>query len=90
MLPSVLGAAAAKRRSLAYAAMAAAVSLVPATAGGRLSLAYLATASGLGLGLIAACWLDLSRPGWTRRLFAYSVGYLAALFALVALQPFLP
>jgi heme O synthase-like polyprenyltransferase len=39
----------------------------------------------LGAGLIAVTVLDMRRSGWTRRVFAYSISYLAAIFALLAL-----
>jgi heme O synthase-like polyprenyltransferase len=44
----------------------------------------------LGIGLVGLTVLDLSGRRWTRRLFAYSILYLAALFTLFAISPFLP
>jgi protoheme IX farnesyltransferase len=82
MLPVVSGAAVTKRRSLGYAALTVAVSLLPffTRAEGEV---YLAGAAVLGAGLLALCWLDLTRRGWTARLFGYSLLYLAALFILL-------
>jgi heme O synthase-like polyprenyltransferase len=34
--------------------------------------------------------LDLSGRRWTRRLFTYSLVYMALLFGLFAISPFLP
>ena len=36
------------------------------------------------------CVLDLEGRRWTRRLFAYSLVYVALLFGLFAISPFLP
>jgi protoheme IX farnesyltransferase len=87
MLPSVAGEGSAKRQSLAYAVLTLAASLVPFFTGveGRI---YLAGAVVLGLGLVAACLLDLTSRGWTGRLFRYSMLYLAALFVLLAVGTF--
>jgi heme O synthase-like polyprenyltransferase len=44
----------------------------------------------LGLGLVAITVLDLQGGGWTRRVFRYSITYMALLFVLFAVSPFLP
>lgn len=84
MLPVVAGERATKLRSLAYAVLAVAASLVPFFTRAE-SAVYLAGALVLGLGLIGICLVDLAARGWTRRVFAYSMVYLAALFTLLAL-----
>ena len=43
----------------------------------------------LGLGLVGMTVLDLSGRRWTRKLFAYSLVYVGALFGLFAISPFL-
>jgi heme o synthase len=89
MLPVVAGEQSAKRQSVVYAVLTAIVSVVPfftASAGA----VYLAGASVLGIGLVGLTVLDLSGRRWTRRLFAYSILYLALLFTLFAISPFLP
>jgi heme O synthase-like polyprenyltransferase len=57
---------------------------------GSAGAVYLAGATVLGIGLVGLTVLDLSGKRWTRRLFAYSIVYLAVLFALLAVSPFLP
>ncbi|MGH7765186.1 MAG: heme o synthase [Candidatus Dormibacteraceae bacterium] len=89
MLPVVRGERVAKRQSVVYAVLTAAVSAVPfftASAG----VAYLVGAMLLGLGFVGITLLDLRGNGWTRRVFAYSILYLALLFTLFAVSPFLP
>jgi protoheme IX farnesyltransferase len=89
MLPVVSGEGAAKRQSVVYAVLTALVSVVPfftASAGA----VYLAGAMVLGVGLVGLTVLDLSGRRWTRRLFAYSLVYVALLFGLFAVSPFLP
>ena len=44
----------------------------------------------MGIGLVAACVLDLRSSGWTARLFRYSMLYMAALFCLLGIGIFLP
>jgi len=51
---------------------------------------YLAGAIVLGAGLVTISLLDLSGRRWTRRLFTYSLVYVAILFGLFAVSPFLP
>jgi heme O synthase-like polyprenyltransferase len=51
---------------------------------------YLAGAVVLGLGLVAITVRDLKSRGWTRRVFTYSITYVAVLFVLFAVSPFLP
>jgi protoheme IX farnesyltransferase len=89
MLPVVSGEQSAKRQSVAYAVLTAAVSVIPffTRSAGEV---YLAGAIVLGLGLVGLTVLDLSGRRWTRRLFAYSIVYVALLFGLFAVSPFLP
>jgi len=65
------------------------VSVVPFFTGSAGAI-YLAGATVLGLGLVAITLLDLSGRRWTRRVFAYSIVYVALLFGLFAISPFLP
>jgi heme o synthase len=89
MLPVVSGEQSAKRQSVAYAVLTAAVSVIPffTRSAGEV---YLAGAIVLGVGLVGLTVLDLSGRRWTRRLFAYSIVYVALLFGLFAVSPFLP
>ena len=89
MLPVVAGEQSAKRQSVAYAVLTAIVSVIPFFTGSAGAI-YLAGASVLGIGLVGLTVLDLSGRRWTRRLFAYSIAYLAVLFTLFAVSPFLP
>ena len=89
MMPVVGGELYAKRQSVVYAALTAAVSTVPFFTGFGGAI-YLVGAMLLGLGLVAITVMDLIRRGWTRRVFAYSITYLALLFTLFAVSPFLP
>ena len=89
MLPVVAGERSAKRHSVAYAVLTAAVSVVPFFTGSAGAI-YLAGAAVLGLGLVTITVLDLSGSRWTRRLFRYSLVYMALLFGLFAVSPFLP
>src|ERR1700681_2537739 len=89
MLPAIGGERSAKRQSIVYAALAAVASVVPfftASAGPI----YLAGAAVLGIGLVAITVLNLTGRRWTRRVFTYSLAYVALLFALLAVSPFLP
>jgi protoheme IX farnesyltransferase len=88
MLPVVAGSASAKRQGLLYTVLLLAASTVPFFTGAAGGV-YLAGALVLGLGFVAVAVLDLAREGWTRRVFAVSIAYLALLFALLALAPFL-
>jgi protoheme IX farnesyltransferase len=83
MLPVVAGEGATRLQSLIYAALTLAVSLVPFFTRAESGL-YLAGALVLGVGLVGVCALDLANGGWTRRVFGYSMIYLAGLFALLA------
>ncbi|HCO02481.1 MAG TPA: protoheme IX farnesyltransferase [Actinobacteria bacterium] len=87
MLPVVAGNAATKRQSLAYAVLTLGVSVVPffTHAAGAV---YLAGAVALGVGLVAACALDLAASGWTSRVFRYSLVYMAGVFLLLAIGSF--
>jgi protoheme IX farnesyltransferase len=69
--------------------LTAAVSVVPFFTGSAGAI-YLAGAIVLGIGLVGITVLDLEGKRWTRRLFAYSLVYVALLFTLFALSPFLP
>ncbi len=88
MLPAVAGDRSAKRQSVVYAVLTAAVSVVPFFTGSAGSI-YLAGAAVLGLGLVGITVLDLSGRRWTRRVFTYSIVYVALLFSLFAISPFL-
>ena len=89
MLPSVAGDRSAKRQSVVYAALTVIVSVVPFFTGSAGTI-YFAGATVLGLGLVAMTVLDLSGRRWTRRVFTYSIAYVALLFGLFAISPFLP
>ncbi len=89
MLPVVGGEFSAKRQSVVYAALTAAVSTIPFFTGAAGSV-YLAGAMLLGFGFVGITVMDLKARGWTRRVFAYSITYLALLFTLFAVSPFLP
>ena len=89
MLPVVSGARAAKRQSVVYAVLTAIVSVIPFFTGSAGEV-YIAGAVVLGVGLVGMTVLDLSGQRWTRRLFAYSLVYVALLFGLFAVSPFLP
>ena len=88
MLPAVAGERSAKRQSVVYAALTLAVSVVPFFTGFAGEI-YLAGAVVLGLGLVTITVLDLSGSRWTRRLFTYSLVYVALLFSLFAVSPYL-
>jgi heme o synthase len=90
MLPVVAGERSAKRQSVVYAILTLAASVVPFFTGSA-GTVYLAGAAVLGCGLLGICVLDLGGGRrWTRRVFAYSLVYVAALFSLYAVSPFLP
>jgi protoheme IX farnesyltransferase len=84
MMPVVRSARTTRRQSLGYAVLTAVVSVAPFFTG-AVGTVYLAGATLLGAGLIAVTVLDMRRSGWTRRVFADSISYLAAIFALLAL-----
>ena len=88
MLPVVGGDRAAKRQSIVYAVLTVAVSVVPFFTGSAGAI-YLAGAVVLGLGLVGITVLDLEGRRWTRRVFTYSISYMALLFMLFAVSPFL-
>jgi heme o synthase len=85
MLPVVSGEQAAKKQSVVYAILTAIVSVIPFFTGSAGDV-YLAGA----VVLVGMTVLDLSGRRWTRRLFAYSLVYVALLFGLFAVSPFLP
>jgi protoheme IX farnesyltransferase len=87
MLPVVRGERTTKWRSLMYAGLTLGVSLVPFFTHVE-GAVYLVGAALLGAGLMAVCWLDLTRRGWTARVFGFSLIYLAALFILLAVAAF--
>jgi protoheme IX farnesyltransferase len=89
MLPAIGGELSAKRQSIVYAVLTAAVSVIPFFTGSA-GAVYLAGAVVLGAGLIGLTLLDLQRSGWTRRVFRYSLAYVALLFMLFAVSPFIP
>ncbi len=89
MLPVVAGEQTTKRQSVVYAVATAVVSAVPFFTGSAGPI-YLAGALVLGIGLVGMTLLDLAGRRWTRKLFAYSIVYVAALFGLFAISPFLP
>jgi protoheme IX farnesyltransferase len=89
MLPVVSGERSAKRQSVVYAVLTAVVSVIPFFTGSA-GAVYVAGAVVLGVGLVGLAVLDLSGRRWTRRLFAYSIVYVALLFGLFAISPFLP
>jgi len=89
MLPVVAGERTTKRQSVVYALATAAVSAVPFFTGSAGPI-YLAGALVLGVGFVGMTLLDLSGRRWTRKLFAYSIVYVAVLFGLFAISPFLP
>ncbi|HEY8815590.1 MAG TPA: heme o synthase [Candidatus Dormibacteraeota bacterium] len=89
MLPVVAGEQAAKKQSVGYAVLTALVSVIPFFTGSAGDV-YMAGAVVLGVGLVGMTVLDLSGRRWTRRLFAYSLVYVALLFGLFAVSPFLP
>jgi protoheme IX farnesyltransferase len=89
MLPVVAGERSAKRQSVVYAALTGIASVIPFFTGSA-GAVYLAGAVVLGVGLVGLTVLDLSGRRWTRRLFAYSIVYVALLFGLFAASPLLP
>ncbi len=88
MLPVVAGEGATKRQSVVYAVLTLAVSVVPFFTGAAGAI-YLAGAVLLGAGLVGMAVLDLNGKRWTRRLFLYSITYMALLFGLFAVSPFI-
>src|SRR6266850_4111077 len=89
MLPVVGGDASAKRQSIVYAALAVVASVIPFFTGSAGAI-YLAGAAVLGIGLLGITVLDLKGRRRTRRVFTYSITYMALLFTLFAVSPFLP
>jgi len=88
MLPVVAGEQTTKRQSVVYAFATAIVSAVPFFTGSAGAI-YLAGALVLGIGFVGMTVLDLNGRRWTRRLFAYSIVYVALLFGLFAVSPFI-
>ena len=72
-----------------YAALTAAVSTVPFFTGSA-GAVYLAAAIVLGIGLVGIAVLDREGRRWTRRLWTYSMVYVALLFLVFAVSPFIP
>jgi len=89
MLPVVAGERSAKRQSVVYAVLTGIASVIPFFTGSA-GAVYMAGAVVLGVGLVGLTVLDLSGKRWTRRLFAYSIVYVALLFGLFAVSPFVP
>ncbi len=87
MLPVVRGEDETRRQILLYTVLLYAVTQLPFCAGG-LGAVYLVASLGLGLGFIALSW-QLRRRADRRaalRVYLYSLGYLAALFAAMVLD----
>ena len=89
MLPVVAGVRSTKQLSVGYAVLTALVSVIPFFTHSAGAF-YLAGALVLGVGLVGITLLDLDGRRWTRRVFKYSLVYVAALFTLFAISPFLP
>jgi protoheme IX farnesyltransferase len=89
MLPAIGGERSAKRQSIVYAALTTVASVIPFFTGSAGPI-YLAGATVLGIGLVGITVLDLQGRRWTRRVFSYSLVYVALLFMLFAVSPFLP
>jgi heme o synthase len=89
MLPVVAGVKSTKQLSAGYAVVTALVSVIPFFTHSA-GAVYLAGAVVLGAGLIGITLLDLEGRRWTGRVFTYSLVYVALLFALFAVSPFLP
>ncbi len=89
MLPVVAGEHSAKRQSIVYAVLTAAASVVPFFTGAA-GAVYLAGAVVLGVGLVGIAILDLEGKRWTGRLFRYSLVYVALLFTVFAVSPYIP
>jgi protoheme IX farnesyltransferase len=88
MLPVVAGERSAKRQSIVYAVLTAAASVVPFFTGAA-GAVYLAGAVVLGVGLVGISILDLEGRRWTGRLFRYSLVYVALLFTVFAVSPYI-
>lgn len=88
MLPVVSGNRSTRVQSLLYAVLLTGVSVVP-FATHAAGVVYLVGALILGLGFIVMASVDLVEGRWTRRMFGYSIIYLAGVFALLLLAPFL-
>ena len=88
MLPVVAGDLSAKRQSIVYAVLTVVASVVPFFTGSA-GPVYFAAAIVLGIGLVGISILDLEGRRWTRRLWTYSMVYVALLFTVFAVSPFL-
>jgi len=88
MLPVVAGDLSAKRQSIVYAVLTVVASVVPFYTGSA-GPVYFAAAIVLGIGLVGISILDLEGRRWTRRLWTYSMVYVALLFTVFAVSPFL-
>jgi protoheme IX farnesyltransferase len=84
MMPVVSSRRSTQVQSLVYALLTLGASVVPFFTGAE-GAVYLAGASVLGLGLVALTVFDMRRRGITRKLYGYSLLYLACLFALLAI-----
>ena len=89
MLPVVAGEMSAKRQTIVYTVLTAAVSTIPFFTGSA-GAVYLSAAIVLGIGLVTIALLDLQGRRWTRRLWTYSMVYVALLFLVFAVSPFIP
>ena len=94
MMPNVAGAASTKRQIFAYAVLVAGVGVLP-WAMGDASLGYGIVAAALGTGFVWYAWNVLRMPDGDRAmkpakaLFAYSLLYLFAIFAALAVDSIL-
>ena len=89
MLPVVAGEHKTKRQTVVYTVLTAIVSTIPFFTGSA-GAVYLAGAIVLGIGLVGIALLDRDGRRWTRRLWTYSMVYVALLFLVFALSPFIP
>jgi heme o synthase len=89
MLPVVAGEHKTKRQTVIYTVLTAIVSTIPFFTGSA-GAVYLAGAIVLGTGLVGIALLDRDGRRWTRRLWTYSMVYVALLFLVFALSPFVP
>jgi heme o synthase len=89
MLPVVAGEHKTKRQTVVYTILTAIVSTIPFFTGSA-GAVYLAGAIVLGIGLVGIALLDRDGRRWTRRLWTYSMVYVALLFLVFALSPFVP
>src|SRR5690606_41440250 len=91
MMPNVAGEASTKRQMFVYALLVAVVGVLPSVFG-EASVTYAVIAAGLGAGFVWYSWKVLRMPeedrvmGPAKRLFAYSILYLFAIFSALLLD----